>query len=344
MSNIKDAINQVAARTGHKVVKLETWAGMERRVEDLSHQLESMSRRLEETTERLDDVTAGMEQLLGPGAGALEQFLGDDQDGVKRESLLIADLLNGLVREALPKLHESVSWGDRLLTLDKSQGFWSDPCFARTAGQVIPGQVLDSYGGPDGMAWRLNTLVWADRQALALDGDFVECGIFKGEMTWLVTGCLDFQNLNRRFYLYDTFEGFSPDYSSEEDFPSGSGFYNFATEQYQLPELFSQVKQRFADFTNVEVIQGVVPDVLDDRRPERIASFHIDLNSPAAERGALEKLFDSIVPGGLIIFDDYGWRHFAKQKKAADEFLAARGLRVLELPTGQGLVVKSPAI
>lgn len=341
MKKVKDAVNRAAASTGHKIVRLETWAGLENRVEDLTQQLESVSKRLDETASQLDEVTTSLEELLGPKA--LQRFLDDNPGDINSESLLIADLLNGLVREALPKLHESVSWGDRLLTLDKSTGFWADPCFARTAGQVIPGQVLDNYGGSDGMAWRLNTLVWAGRQALALDGDFVECGVFKGDMSWVVAGCLDFQNLDRRFYLYDTFEGFSPDYSSNEDFPPDSGFYDYATEEYQLPELYSQVKQRFAEYANVEVIQGVVPDVLDGRRPERIAYLHLDLNSPAAERGALERLFDSIVPGGLIIFDDYGWRLFAKQKKAADEFMAAWGLRVLELPTGQGLMVKPPA-
>jgi hypothetical protein len=42
----------------------------------------------------------------------------------------------------------------------------------------------------------------------------------------------------------------------------------------------------------------------------------------------------------VIIFDDYGWKVFRKQKVAEDQFMRARGYEVLELPTGQGLVVK----
>ena len=42
----------------------------------------------------------------------------------------------------------------------------------------------------------------------------------------------------------------------------------------------------------------------------------------------------------MIVFDDYGWTGYRGQKRAADIFMRDRGLSVLELPTGQGLVVK----
>ena len=64
------------------------------------------------------------------------------------------------------------------------------------------------------------------------------------------------------------------------------------------------------------------------------------MNSPRAETGALEVLFDRIVPGATVIFDDYGWKIFHRQKEAADAFMAARGQVILELPTGQGLMIK----
>jgi O-methyltransferase len=40
------------------------------------------------------------------------------------------------------------------------------------------------------------------------------------------------------------------------------------------------------------------------------------------------------------VFDDYGWTGYRDQKAAADAFMRANALAVLELPTGQGLVVK----
>jgi len=101
------------------------------------------------------------------------------------------------------------------------------------------------------------------------------------------------------------------------------------------------VLRRFATKPDVVVRKGVVPDSLVDA-PKIIAYLHLDMNSPGPERAALELLYERISPGGVIVFDDYGWVPFKKQKEAADEFINARGHAIVELPTGQGLAVKPP--
>jgi O-methyltransferase len=83
-----------------------------------------------------------------------------------------------------------------------------------------------------------------------------------------------------------------------------------------------------------------LPEALDRTMPTKIGFLHIDLNSPRAEIAVLERLFDRVVPGGVVIFDDYGWQMFHKQKEAEDEFMRRRGHEILELPTGQGLVIR----
>jgi hypothetical protein len=45
----------------------------------------------------------------------------------------------------------------------------------------------------------------------------------------------------------------------------------------------------------------------------------------------------------LIVFDDYGWTGYVRQKESEDAWMAARGHSILEVPTGQGLVIKKPA-
>jgi hypothetical protein len=88
------------------------------------------------------------------------------------------------------------------------------------------------------------------------------------------------------------------------------------------------------------VTQGRVPEILHEIAPEKIAFLHLDLNNASAELGALELLFDRVVPGGSIVFDDYGWHVYRAQKLAEDAFLNPRNYHVLELPTGQGLLIK----
>jgi O-methyltransferase len=105
-------------------------------------------------------------------------------------------------------------------------------------------------------------------------------------------------------------------------------------------ELFDSVTRKFADLSNVNIKKGSVHDILDKKSPAKIAFLHLDLNGATVDLGALDRLFDRVVSGGIIILDDYGWASYRAQKEAEDQFFAARGCQVLELPTGQGMVLK----
>jgi O-methyltransferase len=251
-----------------------------------------------------------------------------------------ARVVNRVVDTVISPYHESYFWGDRLLTLDKSAGFLNDPAFRKAYDAVRGSHQYDQYVGPHTIAWRLHTLVWAAKCGMAVEGDFVECGVFKGDMAWVVSKSVNFHTANKQFYLYDTFDGFADKYSSNADFPENPHFMDYANEHYRNPELYPYVCGRFSDRTDVKVIKGVVPDILHEQSPEKIAFMHIDLNSPAAEIGALEILFPRMSPGAVLVFDDYGWKQFHKQKEAEDLFMKKLGYEIMELPTGQGLVVK----
>jgi O-methyltransferase len=245
------------------------------------------------------------------------------------------DDVENMINQITGALNKSAFMGDRLISFDKSAAFLKDPKFAAA---------LDKCAlTPEdrGRSWRVNTLSWAAKKALSLDGDFVECGVFEGFMSHMLVDIHDFTDLDRTFYLYDTFEGFPTAYSSPEDFPGSEAFWHFANQVYGKAGLHEMVVERFAPYHNVKVIKGIVPDVLHEVSPQQISYLHMDLNSPRAETAGLEILYDRVVSGGVIVFDDYGWDSYRLQMEAADDFMNARGQFVLELPTGQGLVVKN---
>jgi hypothetical protein len=177
---------------------------------------------------------------------------------------------------------------------------------------------------------RLHTLVWAALNALNVPGDFVECGVYRGFSSAVVTDYLDFAALPRQFYLYDTFAGIPPQYDSEQHDDAA----------YHAEGLYESVVQRFAAYPNVRILRGAVPDSFAQGVPETIAFLHLDMNSSVAEIAALEALLDRVSPGGLIVFDDYGWLGYEAQQYAEERFMKKRGHHILELPTGQGLVIK----
>ena len=109
--------------------------------------------------------------------------------------------------------------------------------------------------------------------------------------------------------------------------------------EYAVAGLYEFCRRRFAPYPNIHVVQGRVPEVLRERAPEQVAFLHLDMNSASAELAALEFFWGRMAPGALILLDDYGWRGYRAQKLAEDPFFAARGRTVLELPTGQGVVL-----
>jgi O-methyltransferase len=185
----------------------------------------------------------------------------------------------------------------------------------------------------ESLVWRLHTLVWAAKNALNVEGDYVECGVFKGFCSEVILKYLDFQNLPRQAYLYDTFAGLPEKTSTAEE--------RLAWEYPEnADEVYSEVCQKFSKYKNVKVIRGIVPDSFMVAAPEKIAFLHIDMNSEKAEMLALEHLFDRVTPGGIIVFDDFGWTCNVNQMTSELAFMKERGHQVLELPTGQGIVIK----
>lgn len=215
---------------------------------------------------------------------------------------------------------QGIFTGDNLFTFGRNLSFLDDTEFMLAFNKYVETEVEKS------IIWRIHVMCWAAHQSMRIEGDFVECACYKGISARIICDYVKFGDSKKHYYLYDLFEH-SPEMIHHSMPEHGS-------------DLYSRVKQRFSDLERVHVTQGAVPEVLLRIAPEKIAFLHLDLNNAPAELGALELLFDRVSTGGIIILDDYGWLAYRAQKEAEDPFFEQRGYRVLELPTGQGLVIK----
>jgi hypothetical protein len=217
--------------------------------------------------------------------------------------------------------------GDGLATWMKTPPFTEDARFLDIAAKHAA--LLPTFN----WHWNLQTVAWAVQQVRTLPGDFVELGVFKGHTTLFLAEYLGFETWTQRWFLYDTFEGIP-----EDQLDPGWSANNAAA--YGGTFSYEEVRERFAPFANIQVIQGRVPEILAGTCPEQISFLHMDLNNATAEVQALDALFERIVPGGVIVFDDYCWTVSKRQRTAEDAWMAERGLKILPLPTGQGLFIK----
>lgn len=189
--------------------------------------------------------------------------------------------------------------------------------------------------------WRVHIGLWAAFTASKLDGDFVECGVNRGFMSSAIMEFLDWDSLNKTFYLLDTFEGLDLDQVSHEDRQYGaikknesslkSGFYVQGVES---------VKANFSQWKNTRIIQGTVPETLSQVETRNVAYLHLDMNCSPPEVAAINFFWERLVPGAVVLFDDYAYRGFESQKHPLDAFAKEKHVMIASLPTGQGLLIK----
>jgi O-methyltransferase len=212
-------------------------------------------------------------------------------------------------------------FADNFLTWGRNMSMLDDRPFVQAWETNIEGL------SDEAIVWRRYVLACAAYHCVQLDGDFVECGAYTGVGVKTVVDYLGGPDFPKTFWGYDLFE------------------HDPAMAHHSMPEhgegLYARVQKKFSDYPQVRMIKGLIPEVFASHCPDRIAYLHIDLNQAPAEIAALDHLFDRMVPGGILILDDYEWSgYYRPQKLAEDQWFEARRYRVMPLPTGQGLVIK----
>lgn len=191
--------------------------------------------------------------------------------------------------------------------------------------------------------WRIHIGLWAAATAVKLDGDFVECGVNRGFLSSAIMQHLDWDTRGRTFYLLDTFAGLDPRFVSGGEARDAelernrgdlaSGFYVSGPQS---------VLANFSQWKNARIIVGAIPETLSQVDSSRIAYLHLDMNCAPPEVAAAEYFWERLLPGAVVLLDDYAYFGFAAQKAPMDAFAKRKGVAICSLPTGQGLMLKPP--
>ncbi len=227
-----------------------------------------------------------------------------------------------LLKESINEnVRSSFFCSDNLITWNKNYSFLRDEFLLGE----LQGDTLSIT--EKSIVWRTYLLLYFARYASHARGDFLELGCHTGATAWQLLKKIDFVSLDKKYYLYDLFEW------KEGDCHQQLG-------GHKNQRMHEDVLSRFSDYPFVNIVKGSVPDSFLQVFPDEIAFCHIDMNHPAPETGALKKVLPRLQKGGVIIFDDYGWWGYSAQKIGLDPIAAEHGLEIVELPTGQGLLLK----
>jgi O-methyltransferase len=184
---------------------------------------------------------------------------------------------------------------------------------------------------------RGKTLVSADRcfmlhqlvrHAGALDGDMAEVGVYRGGTARLLARSCP----HKTMHLFDTFSGLpKPDQQwdrlPESDFKDTS---------------LAEVKHFLADCVNVRFYPGLFPDTAQDLRGLRFCFAYADADLYESTRSCLTFFYPRLVPGGVLVIDDYNWQECPGVKQAVGEFLQDKPERPIVARRYQCVIIKLP--
>lgn len=178
-----------------------------------------------------------------------------------------------------------------------------------------------------------------------IEGVLVECGVEHGTMELIWIRELMKNQATRDIWLYDTFGGLVKPSKYDYTRPDAQ-LYQMNAEQVSRTWASQIIDEKTNSwcYTPLTVVQhslratgypehllhyvvGDVMETLKDKTalPPQIAVLRLDTDWYESSKFELEQMYDNVVPGGLIIFDDY--YHWDGQRRATDEFFATRNLQ-----------------
>ena len=191
-------------------------------------------------------------------------------------------------------------------------------------------------------------------------GDFIECGTWKGN-TLIPTAMYSMETgyfLNKKLFGVDTFKGFpSTKNHHKKDLPSYFNVLykegkitkdnldkakkrtnNFKDISHLENKYFSDVGEIFENckrFDNVSLVSKTFEEALPSMN-NKIAILHIDADLYESYLTCLNNLYENIIDGGTIIFDEYYSHKYPGARTAVDEFFEDKSGYFEKYTTSEG--------
>lgn len=167
------------------------------------------------------------------------------------------------------------------------------------------------------------------KSILHLPGHIVECGVYKGASLIRFATFREVLEspFSRKIIGFDAFGEF-PKQEKKVDAEFIEEFEGVAGHGISVDEMESVLKRK--SFENYELIKGdiceTVPEYVQNRPELKISLLHVDVDVYKPTKVILDHLFDKIVRGGVIVFDDYGT--VAGETQAIDEFFEGKDVMI----------------
>jgi len=205
---------------------------------------------------------------------------------------------------------------------------WStDGAFREFYAQVRPNTLVDVY-----RCYELWQLVAESRH---VPGVLIEVGVWKGGTAAVIARRARDCGIREPLYACDTFRGVVK--AGPKDSSYRGGEHGDASRE-EVSRLLDGLR-----LDNVTILEGVFPDdtahLIGDR--DRAVRFcHIDVDVYDSARDIFSWLWPRLSPGGMVVFDDYGFDATDGITRLVNEMRGRDDRLVIHNVNGHGIVVK----
>jgi O-methyltransferase len=208
--------------------------------------------------------------------------------------------------------------------------------FSEVEKSIYLKSALNLCGGPEAIACLIRAV--GHVVGNGIPGAFVECGVFMGgNIEVMIRALQNLQVEDRDIYLYDTFAGMpQPEPRDDEGL---DGVMKASWEAHRtdadgasgsdwMRATVATVRQRIEPLgyppARLHFVKGLVESTIPGVVPERIAILRLDTDFYSSTKHELEHLYPRLMPGGILIIDDYGAMPGARL--ATDEYASENQL------------------
>lgn len=156
-----------------------------------------------------------------------------------------------------------------------------------------------------------------------IEGDIVECGVSIGHGALLFLLMSEYLGVERTYWGFDSFEGFPMPVEKDGVTPiTGKAFWASPPETVMRVLRDGRIPEATIE-RRVRLVKGLFAETL-PKYQGTIALLHLDCDLHDSYKVALGTLYDKVVPGGIVMFDEYDDARWPGAKIAIDEFFASR--------------------
>lgn len=164
-----------------------------------------------------------------------------------------------------------------------------------------------------------------------VSGDMAELGVYKGFTAKLIHSYIP----EKRFHLFDTFEGFGKRGSIKE-FENTN--INISPKHFSDTSLESVKRFIASENNNIIYNKGYFPDNIPDNYKDlQFAFVHLDADLYDPIQKGLEFFYPRMTPNGIILVHDYN--AWLGARKAVDDFFYNSNVLPIPMPDKSGSVV-----